>query len=235
MLERAFIRPMNGATEKRALSQEALKLIACVSMLIDHIGAALFPQATVLRIIGRLAFPIYSFLLAEGVCHTRHPRRYALRLTAGMLLAEYPFDALFFGGWTWRHQSVMVTLLLAFFMGRCVLRVKPLWGKLLIVLPFAAAAEWLHTDYGWYGVAVVALFLLTRQAPYRALIQIPGLFVLSVMLSGLQGIQVLCTAAMIPILFYSGKKAENSPWVQAAFYLFYPVHLALLLLIARLL
>ena len=94
------------------LSQEGLKVIACISMLVDHIGAMLFPELAWLRIIGRLAFPIYCFLLVEGMKYTRNPKNYILRLGIGMLLAELPFDILFEKGFSWASQSVMVTLTL---------------------------------------------------------------------------------------------------------------------------
>ena len=84
--------------KKRDISQEGLKLIACVSMLADHVGAVFFP-GSILRFMGRLAFPIYCFLLTEGACHTRNPKRYALRLLSGILLSELPYDVLFYGGW----------------------------------------------------------------------------------------------------------------------------------------
>lgn len=86
----------------KGLSQEALKLIACVSMLIDHIGATLLvrymqsvpgvnPNAMILynvmRLAGRIAFPVYCYLLVEGAHHTRNPKNYGLRLFAGMLLS----------------------------------------------------------------------------------------------------------------------------------------------------
>ena len=98
---------------KRGLSQETLKLIACLTMLLDHIGAVFMP-GSVLRDIGRLSFPIFCFLLSEGVFHTRDPRKYALRLTLGMFLAELPFDFAFYGGIHWGHQNVMLTRLLGF-------------------------------------------------------------------------------------------------------------------------
>lgn len=61
---------------RRSLSQESLKLIACVTMLLDHIGAVFLPgyyTYYALRILGRLSFPIYCFLLVEGAHHTRNP------------------------------------------------------------------------------------------------------------------------------------------------------------------
>ena len=98
----------------KGISQETLKLIACVTMLIDHIGATLVAPTDaiyyayvelytamawvnlVMRCIGRIAFPIFCFLLVEGAHHTRNPRKYALRLAIGMVLSEIPFDLAFF-------------------------------------------------------------------------------------------------------------------------------------------
>ena len=134
--------------EKRGISQEALKLIACVTMLIDHVGATLvwnyylhnptlelYCFYNVLRLIGRVAFPIYCFLLAEGAHYTRNPKKYALRLAVGAALAEIPCDIAFFDGMTLAHSSVMVTLLLGCGMIEAMKRVKGFW-KIVIILPF---------------------------------------------------------------------------------------------------
>ena len=222
--------------EKKGISQEVLKTIACVTMLIDHIGAALVPSME-LRVIGRLAFPIYCFLLAEGIAHTRDPKKYALRLGLGALLAEIPFDLLFYGELTFGYQSVMITLLLGFLMA--------MWARKSghILLPFAVcffAAELLHTDYGGYGVALIALFAVSADKPHKRLIQTLGMAVIMLLMGSIPvavggirvPIQLFAVAAMVPICFYSGRKATSSVWVQRVFYLFYPVHLAVLWLIA---
>lgn len=216
------------------LSQEHLKLTACVAMLIDHIGAV-FVHRTALRIIGRLAMPIYCFLLAEGIRHTKHPVRYGIRLFIGMLLAELPFDYLFYSGWTPQHQSVMLTLFLAYCMGQCMEHVRSYPLKLLVCIPFALAAELLMTDYGGTGVLMVALFLLTRDMPRKVLPQTLGLALLCLstntrLIYGIP-LQLFAVAAMIPICLYSGIKTSQSKFLQNAFYLFYPGHLALLWLV----
>ena len=118
--------------KQRGLSQEGLKIIACVTMLIDHIGAVLLPQYFSLRMIGRIAFPIYCFLLVEGAHYTKNPGKYALRLGIGMLLSELPFDLAFSRGWSWGYQSVMVTLLLVFLALKCMERTKNIFLKMLI-------------------------------------------------------------------------------------------------------
>ncbi|MEG1773614.1 MAG: TraX family protein, partial [Oscillospiraceae bacterium] len=104
---------------RRGLSGFSLKLIALASMTVDHAGVVLFEQLEWMRMVGRLAFPIYAFLLVEGFVHTRHRGRYCLRLGMFALLSEWPFDLAVFGGADMRGQNVFFTLLLGVLM---------LWG-----------------------------------------------------------------------------------------------------------
>lgn len=223
---------------RKGILQEGLKLIACATMLLDHIGAV-FCSGMELRVAGRLAFPIYCFLLAEGMERTRNPWKYGLRLAAGAVLSEIPFDLLFFGEVTWAHQSVMVTLLLGFLMLMGMKKVGSVWAKCLVAVPAAVAAELLGTDYGGFGIMAIALFAVTRERPDRLLIQTLG----QLMLWWLMGsyslnlglirvpIQMFAVLSMIPISLYSGRKATSSRAVQWGFYLFYPLHLTVLLLL----
>lgn len=222
----------------KRLSQEWLKAIACVSMLIDHIGYSLFPHIA-LRLIGRLAFPIYCFLLVEGCCMTRSPRRYGQRLVLGAALSEIPFDILFFGGLTLSHQSVMLTLLLGFLMIQYMQRAPHPLLQLPVIIPFFYAARLLHVDYSSRGILLIALFYLSRQLPGKLLIQTAGLAYLflkpSTMTFTLGPLTLPWTAcallAMIPIGLYSGEKKSYSKPLQQAFYLFYPVHMVVLIAI----
>ena len=109
------------------LSGTALKRLACLSMLLDHLGASLLENGLfrcsaidprlvgldqLLRLVGRLAFPIYCFLLVEGFLHTHDFKKYALRMLGFALISEGPFDWAFFSGVYWGHQNVYFTLLL---------------------------------------------------------------------------------------------------------------------------
>lgn len=219
---------------KKCISQEWLKIIACVTMLLDHLGAVFFPGAG-LRIIGRLAFPIYAFLLCEGFAYTRNPTKYCLRLLLVAMMAELPFDYLFYGGLTWEHQSVMVTLVLG--AGMILLSRKM---PLLVAFPFCfLAADCLRADYGGWGIAVIAMFAATsgldggwvlRQVGLGAIFMSMNSY--DVRLLGLDiPIQLFGVLALIPIGLYSGRKLTQSRLVQVAFYLFYPVHMTALLLI----
>lgn len=218
------------------LSQEGLKLIACITMLIDHIGAIYFMGVTELRIIGRISFPIYCFLLVEGGKHTRDPKKYGLRLLIGVLLAELPFDLAFSGSLNFDSCSVMVTLLFGYLSivawrnGKGALRFAVI-GLLCLL------AEFLRTDYGAIGIAIILLFDLTREIPYGKLWQTGGLAVLcwsgySVSVGLLRiPIQFFAVLAMIPISLYNGRKVTHSKAVQWGFYLFYPAHLLILSLL----
>lgn len=163
--------------KRTGLSQESLKLIACLTMLIDHIGATMVPGAG-MRIIGRIAFPIFCFLLVEGAHYTRSPGKYALRLFIGALLSEIPFDLAFSRRLTWSSQSVMVTLLLgyvAIFALQSLIRALAGrgFGNIQLAICFAiaavvlftaaaSAADYLQTDYGAGGILLIACFYLAR-------------------------------------------------------------------------
>lgn len=227
--------------KKKILPQEGLKLIACITMLIDHFGHAIVPYLPVpymvelyyaCRIMGRLAFPIYCFMLVEGMHHTRSPKKYILRLGVGILLAELPFDILFEGGISWAYQSVMVTLTLGAIMLLCMQRVEKKGLKLLLVIPFAILAELAKCDYGSWGIVMIAVFALFD----RLSMQTMGILLVNACMESAMipifgipmSVQLFATFAMVPIALYSGRKLSHSRTVQWAFYLFYPVHLLLL-------
>lgn len=227
--------------KQKILPQEALKLIACITMLIDHFGHVIVPELPVpymaelyyaCRVIGRIAFPIYAFLLAEGMRHTRNPNKYVLRLGLGVLLAEIPFDFALFGGWTWEHQSVMVTLTLGAIMIRCMDKTGNQLLKQLMMLLTAFVAEMLCCDYGFWGILMMGTFALTENLLWQSLCillinwLIPSLDipVLGIRMS----IQLFAFFAMVPIALYSGRKLTHNRMLQWGFYLFYPLHLLVL-------
>ena len=209
-----------------------------MTMLIDHIGY-IFGFGMKMRVIGRLAFPIYCFLIAEGAHYTKNPKKYALRLAIGAALAEWPFDYAFFGYWTWQYQSVMLTLLLSFFAVQAMKCFSNPALKVLAVIPFGIMAELLQTDYGWYGVALTALFALTADMPQKWLLRVVSIVAMSLPMTSMEKvilgirvpIQLFAVGSLVPIALYNGKKRTNSKAAQWAFYLFYPLHMLVLRLI----
>lgn len=242
--------------ERKGLSQEGLKLIACVTMLLDHLAVVIvmgpiyrthsgarMETYELLRLIGRIAFPIYCFLLVEGSVHTRNPARYGIRLAIAALIAELPYDFALWGVFHWEHQNVMVTLFLGFCALEVMKRCPNLLLKLAAAAPFAVLAELAGSDYGADGIMLIGLFALTRDAPYRGLIQLLGMWFIfspghAMFLNWVGGIslttQEWAELALIPICCYNGQKRTNSKAIQWAFYLFYPAHLLVLYLIGRL-
>lgn len=243
---------------KKGISQEQLKLLACVTMLIDHVGYALvnpmYQQITaaggnarlayycylLLRCVGRLSFPIFAFLLVEGFNRTHNRKKYALRLVIGALLAEIPFNLVVSGSPVWRYkQSIMITLLLGFLALLAMERCKKLTWKPVALLPFAVLGKLLKVDYGWGGVVLIALLELSRYAYNRKLVCFLGMVVLFHYIPSTTlrfgnfsvPMQVLGALSMLFIAAYDGRKVTNSKVVQWAFYLFYPVHLLILYLI----
>lgn len=208
------------------LTEQSLKLIAIVSMTIDHIGAALFPQELWMRCIGRLAFVLYAFMIAEGYVHTKNVRRYMLRLGLLALISEVPFDLLFHGCLVYTGaQNVFFTLFLGLLalamMDRVSVRL-PAEAKLLALLPVAAAgaaALWLHCDYRLSGVLMIAVFYVCRSRP------IVRTLAISVILTAMNRIQMFGIAALALIGLYNGKRGRGGAALKWLFYAYYPLHM----------
>lgn len=157
------------------MSALCLRTIACIAMLLDHLGylfSARWPELTVLRWIGRIAFPLYVFLLVNGYRHTRSRDIYALRLMLLALLSQIPFSLCLYGQPFYPRLNVYVTLLcalLAIWAGD-TLRQLPA-GKLLRFLPPMLLAAALHfspipMDYGAKGVLLTLIFWLFPGKPF---------------------------------------------------------------------
>lgn len=230
----------------KCLPQEILKLIACITMFIDHFSDAIVPNLNVsyiyelyyiLRTIGRISFPIYCFLLVEGMRHTRNPYKYIMRLAIGIPLAELPFDFLFEGGFSWEYQNVLVTLTLGAVMLLCMQKTEKTWLKALLVIPFALLADLCKCDYAGWGIGTIAVFALVDQVSLQTIGVLLVNWSMNSVIVPLFGIpvQLFAVLAMIPIACYSGVKLTRSKAIQWAFYLCYTVHLVVLLIILKIL
>ena len=160
--------------EKLPLNSLHLKLLAVVTMLIDHMGFTLFPHAVWMRAVGRLAFPIFCFLIAEGCAHTHDKKRYAGRLLLFAVLSELPFNLMCSGQWlSWNYQNVLWTLLIGALVCWAMdwARTRPeMWRRLPADAAIAVGfilGQVCSTDYGGWGVLLVTLFYLTREVRNR--------------------------------------------------------------------
>lgn len=224
----------------KKLPQTGLKLIACITMLLDHLGHVFIHQPyglyIALRIIGRVSFPIYCFLITEGVAHTKSPAKYLLRLAVLAVLSEPFFDLMCFGQLSWAKQSVMVTLLMGAVMCLIIQKLPKFWMKLPVVIPFYLLAPYLCSDYGNKGILIIAMFMLTRELPWQTLWRVLLMGGLCLYFGGF-GVRLLgftipsywfAFLAIVPILLYSGQKGRAPKALTVGMNLFYPVHLAII-------
>lgn len=220
----------------KIFSGSILKLIAVITMLIDHIGGNLIDKYTVLfsfagrsiylyplmRGIGRMAFPLFCFLLIEGFIHTRNRVRYGVSLLIFAVISEIPWNLLHSGKFFYNSQNVFFTLFLGY-LGLCSLKAF----KKIPVLPFVSVVALAYlsylikTDYSLYGVAFIILLYGLREneaiRPLAALILYNHWWAMS---------------SFIPITLYNGKRGFiKGPVLKYAFYAFYPVHLLVIYLI----
>lgn len=227
------------------LSREGLRRIAACTMLVDHIGATLFPGILWLRCVGRLAFPIFAFFLGEGFRFTHSRRQYLLRLVLFALLSELPFNQMVYGRWIAPSgQNVLWTLALGLCAIACVQR-APSEPGLHSLFWYSAAAgccllgQLLRTDYGAFGVLLCLLFYCTRGLPGRFWI-CGGIFLLmcyAFQFVFLPGIPIPLEALALPafplLATYHGRRSHRQLPIRYAFYWFYPLHMLLLGLLAH--
>ena len=246
---------VNPMKKQLDLSSSSLHILAMALMLCDHLWATVVPGNEWMTCIGRLAFPIFAFLLVEGYFHTRSVKKYALRLLIGALISEIPFNLMYIGAPFFPfHQNVLWTLLIGLWLihlnekvreaslSRRILRAAStlLLAFLLGTLSFA--------DYGAAGVLTILVFYFFRgRTPARLLGQAVGLYYLNFeLLKGLtyqlplfggilefpqQGFALL---ALLPIWAYRGRKGLTGRWFQYLCYGFYPAHMLLLWLVRTL-
>ncbi len=257
-----------------------LKLIATISMFIDHFAAVVvwgsinasygvsgsigidsgllekfltwiaynrdfvWTVYETLRLIGRIAFPIYCFLIVEGFLHTKNVAKYALRLGIFAVISEIPFDLAFSGIW-WEsaYNNVFLTLvigLLVIWGLSYVLKFHSYWmeqkwdgfiGKVLTIgagtiLIFAGgytAEYFLNTDYGAAGVVTIVIMYILRKMPWL------GFFLAVLALTAMtNSTEIIALVGLVPMCYYNGERGKN---IKYFFYAFYPVHLLLLWLV----
>lgn len=194
-----------------------LKFLAMLTMLIDHIGYLFFPSQIWLRIIGRLSFPIFAFLISRGYRYTSDKRKYAVRLFIFGIISQIPYHFFVPG-----KMNIMFTL----FTGLIIIEVfeskmRPLSFFLLLL------GQFLPISYGVYGLAMILIFHMTYSMPDRTMI---GYFALSAVyyISSGNEIQALSVFALFPILMDPVSKIKVPRMVG---YWFYPGHIAALLII----
>lgn len=236
----------------RGLTGNQLKSLGGLFLLMDHIGAVviqggilhgrdreaflaavstelgqrLLLAAQILRYAGRLAFPIFAFLLTEGFIHTRDRVRYIIRMGALALISEPFFDMAIYGTWFYAdYQNMILTLWIGLLMLTALeLSVHP--AQQILALLAGCGLSWLlRTDYNILGILLIGALYWFRYNDTARLFW-------GMILSALESLSCFCISALAyaPIVLYNGRRGARE-W-KYVYYAFYPVHLALLYFIA---
>lgn len=224
--------------QKLRLSGSQLKMLALITMTIDHIGFIFFPQVWWLRAIGRLAFPIFAYMIAEGCRYTRRRMRYwgsiallALVCDAAEMIAEGSL-----------YQSVMTTFTLSVGMiyaldwamrgenrREQLLRSLLPAGAVLLsfflceLLPLLLWTTDYHVDYRFSGALLPVLIYVGKRRETRLALAALGILATCLEFGGVQWYALL---ALLPLALYDGTRGRHA--MKWLFYLYYPLHLALL-------
>ena len=244
-------------TKRWGLSASTLKIIACITMVIDHVGAFILTDLEILRIIGRIAFPIFAYFIAEGCRYTRNKLKRFLLVLGLMVLCEGAYliyDGRLDGGimMTFTFSILLVYQVQAI---KKALARKKWWMTALWSLTFAASLVCVHgfvehvlyVDYGFWGVLIPVWTVLPDykegEAPkwlepfsnrwVKLALFSGGLLLLCISRGLFENIQSFSLLALPLLALYNGQPGRKG--LKYGFYIFYPVHLAVLWVIAAIL
>lgn len=242
-------------------------------MLLDHIGAGVFMNLfhagiftsertlagflyiyQILRLLGRIAFPVFCFLLVQGFLHTHSRLKYAGNLLIFALLSELPFDYLFYDTFTFSSQNVFWTLLIGLLTLWGIETIYNLKGNILlkdIAILLAAAAGvtasvLLRSDYSWMGILLIVCLYLFRKRPALQCTLSSILFFGSLTLRYLHNFSSLQEAVLytfdtewtVFLAFLMIYRCNGKRYIKGGkyfFYAFYPLHLILLTVLLKIL
>lgn len=225
---------------KIGLTGNQLKILALITMTLDHVGLQLLPQFPILRIIGRLSFPIFAYMIGEGTRYTRNRGKY-LGMMAGVALL---CQVVYFVAMRSLYMCVLVTfslsVVLIYVTDRYLKTRKPLdfcltaltfCGILFLclILPRLLPETDFYVDYSIWGVMLPVSVYYSRTKTEKLISSFFGLIMLGVMYGGVQWFGL---PALISLALYNGHRGK---WkMKYLFYVYYPVHLALIYLISLL-
>jgi len=222
----------------KCLSGSMLKLIALITMIIDHIGFVLlrhipsataalftirsheFSMYTISRLIGRMAFPLYCFLIVEGFIHTHDRKKYGINLLAFAFISEIPWNFEYSGKFTYVNQNVFFTLFFGY-LSLCLYEKynKDKYKQAFSIGLIYVVAYLFKADYGVFGYGLILLMYVLREK--KAVRAIAG--------SGLLSPPYMIMLTFLLMETYNGKRGFiKGRALKYAFYAAYPVHILIL-------
>lgn len=233
----------------KCLNSFTLKLIAIICMTIDHVGAVIGTKFVdgnlylsgafkadfygILRSIGRIAFPIFCYLIVEGYYHTRNVWKYALRLFVFALISQVPFSlAVYKAPFDFSSLNVFFTLCMGLI---CMITIPAasenghtpaqIAFSFISIVGITALSILLNTDYSIFGISLILIFYLFRDKPVKIFI---AMLICIFLFENPR--ELFALISIIPITMHNGKKG---PSIKYAFYVYYPLHLTILYFIYK--
>lgn len=221
-----------------------IKMIALASMAIDHLGVFFFPGNIYFRLIGRLSFPLFAWAIANGTNFTGNINRYLIRILLLAVISQIPYLLLFnIYGIENPGLNILFTLDIGIFGIILLKKFEKFFVRVPIVIALSFIAVFIKTDYGAFGVLSVIVFFLYFKSPVKSSIYyffliaffyiLPFLInkYLNIMLysSNINNIEYVSLLSLPIIASYNLKKGYNLKYL---FYIFYPLHLTLIYLVA---
>ena len=235
MEKKTFQKPKFGLTNNQ------LKIIAMASMLCDHVGLLFFPEADIFRIIGRIAFPIFAYMIAEGCRYTKNRAKY-LGMIAGMGIV---FQLVYLVAMGSLYQGILVTFSLAIITIYAIdgiLKSKKLWCVLasivslafvvffVFVLPVLLKGTDFDIDYGFWGILLpVAVYFLPNRFARTigtAILLLARAIHYTIVPVALGPLQWFALLSVLFLALYNGERGKAK--MKYVFYIFYPAHLVIL-------
>ncbi|MFD3257994.1 TraX family protein [Paenibacillus lentus] len=201
-----------------------MQLLAMLTMLIDHVGLLFFPGQPLWRIIGRIAFPLYAYALAQGHQHTSSHGKYVVRLIAIAVLSQIPYQLAF----DTNELNVVASLCVAVILMRVLDGLSPGWASFTLIAFACVLYEVFPFEYGAYGLLLMLIFNYMKTGPMlvgmHLLLNLAALFTYGWLI---QLFSIIPTMLIVygPNLWRKLESWRVPRWIWR---MFYPVHLAIL-------
>lgn len=215
-----------------------LKIIALITMTIDHLGYVIFGKLSFMNYIGRIAFPIFAYQISEGYSHTKNLKKYFLRLGIFALISQIPYSL---------YRSLITTnfsfnIFFTLLLGLCAILVyDKCKSKILGVICYifiAIFAEVMKVDYGFFGISIIFFFYVFKEKKmffnisYILLVLTKYLY--NILIYNFDTIYlILCVCTLFPLLFINLYNGQQGKKIKYLLYLYYPLHLLLLFLVSK--
>lgn len=197
-----------------------LKILAMFTMLIDHIG--LFNDIYLFRIIGRLSFPIFAYLVATGVSKTKNINRYALRMLFVAIVSQFVLRIIGINILNILFSYFLFIKLIEYINKKSTVKLSIVVGMIFILVPYI--------DYSFYGFCLLLMFYYIKDFKllmWSALV----LNTVCYLMSMIVGIQFVSLISLVLIQALKDDEYKKNSLVNRFCYIFYPAHLLVIALI----